>query len=286
MERSWPPGKVAELLGVSPVTLRTWAARYRVGASLRDDGRHRRYSDADVRRLQHMRRLIDGGMRAREAAAAAFSGAVPEISPVERTDELERAAEGYDYGTLAALLDETLEALGPGGAWTEVLVPVLRHLGDRWVRGDACFASEWVLTGEISLALQRCAARFATAPPGRGVLLACCPGERHGLPMEVLRAALAEAGIPAVHMGQMVPAETTVAGAAELDPVVVFLWSMSVTTADEPLVRRLRHRGFDVVMAGPGWEALAGRRSWVDDLSAALELATERLKRCTTAPHA
>ncbi|RSM44588.1 MerR family DNA-binding transcriptional regulator [Amycolatopsis balhimycina DSM 5908] len=282
-EGSWTPGKVAGLLGVSPVTLRTWAARYGVGPSLRDDGRHRRYSDADVRRLQHMQRLVDRGMRAREAAAAAFSGtgeAVPEVSHARRAEELERAAEELGYGSLAALLDETLDALGPAGAWTEVLVPVLRHLGGRWLRGDLCFASEWALTGEISLALQRCGARFATAPPGRGVLLACCPGERHGLPMEVLRAALAEAGIPAVHLGQMVPAETTIAGAEKLGPVAVFLWSMSAATADDLLGRRLRRRGFDVVMAGPGWENLAGQDGvrWVDDLPGALELAAERVK--------
>lgn len=282
-EGSWTPGKVAELLGVSPVTLRTWAARYRVGPSLRDDGRHRRYSDADVRRLRHMQRLIDRGVRAREAAAAAFSGAgdaVPEISPARRAEELERAAEELDYGSLAALLDETLDALGPAGAWTEVLVPVLRHFGDRWLRGDVCFAPEWALTDEISLALRRCGARFATAPPGRGVLLACCPGERHSLPMEVLRAALAEAGIPAVHWGQMVPAATTIAGAAQLGPAVVFLWSMSAGTADDVLGRRLRRRGFDVVLAGPGWAHLAGQDDvpWVDDLPAALELAAGRLK--------
>ncbi|HET6707883.1 MerR family transcriptional regulator [Amycolatopsis sp.] len=279
---AWTPGKVAELLGVSPVTLRTWAARYGVGPTLRADGRHRRYSDADVRRLQYMRRLIDRGMRAREAAAAAFSGAgeaVPELSVERRVEELERAAEGLEFAALAALLDETLDALGPAAAWTEVLVPVVRHLGGRWLRGDVCFASEWALTGEISLALQRYSAGFANTPPGRAVLLACCPQERHGLPMEVLRAALAEVGIPAVYLGRLVPAETTVAVAAKLDPVVVFLWSMSAGTADDPLVRRLRQRGFDSVTAGPGWVNLGERDvPWVNDLPAALELATERMK--------
>ena len=38
------------------------------------------------------------------------------------------------------LLDETLETLGPAAAWTDVLAPVLRGLGDRWQRGDVCFA--------------------------------------------------------------------------------------------------------------------------------------------------
>ncbi|WP_033262366.1 MerR family transcriptional regulator [Amycolatopsis vancoresmycina] len=279
---AWTPGKVAELLGVSPVTLRTWAARYGVGPSLRDDGRHRRYSDTDVRRLQHMQRLINRGLRAREAAAAVFSGleeAVPDVPAARRVEELEQAAEDLDFASLAALLDELLDALGPTRAWTDVLVPVLSHLGDRWVRGDVCFESEWALTGEVSLALQRYSARFANIPPGRAVLLACCPDERHSLPMEVLRAAMVETGIPAVYLGQLVPAETTAATAAKLGPAAVFLWSMSPGTADDGLVRRLHGDGFDVVMAGPGWENLAGREvTWVNDLAAALDLAAERLK--------
>lgn len=279
---AWTPGKVAELLGVSPVTLRTWAARYGVGPSLRDDGRHRRYSDTDVRRLQHMQRLIDRGLRAREAAAAVFSGleeAVPDVPAARRVEELERAAEDLDFAALAALLDELLDALGPARAWAEVLIPVLDHLGGRWLRGDVCFESEWALTGEISLALQRYSARFANIPPGRAVLLACCPDERHSLPMEVLRAAMVEIGIPAVYLGQQVPAETTVGVAAKLEPAVVFLWSMSAGTIDDGLARRLRRRGFEVVMAGPGWGSLAGREvTWVNDLGGALDLAAERLK--------
>ncbi|MEV4050249.1 MerR family transcriptional regulator [Amycolatopsis sp. NPDC049688] len=279
---SWTPGKVAELLGVSPVTLRTWAARYGVGPSLRDDGRHRRYSDTDVRRLQHMQRLIARGLRAREAAAAVFSGlgdTVPEVPAGRRIEELAAAAEGLDFASLAALLDELLDALGPARAWTDVLVPVLSDLGGRWLRGDVCFESEWALTGEISLALQRYSARFANIPPGRAVLLACCPDERHSLPMEVLRAAMVEIGIPAVFLGQLVPAETTAATAAKLQPVVVFLWSMSAGTVDDGLVGRLCRTGFEVVLAGPGWEDRAGREvAWVNDLAAALDLAAERLK--------
>ncbi len=48
---------------------------------------------------------------------------------------------------------------------------------------------------------------------------------------------------------------------------------------DDVLVQRLRRRGFDVVTAGPGWESLAERDvPWVNNLPAALELATDRLK--------
>ncbi|MGY6653752.1 MerR family transcriptional regulator [Amycolatopsis sp. TRM77291] len=279
---SWTPGKVAEVLGISPVTLRTWATRYGVGPSLRADGRHRRYSDADVRRLQHMQRLIDRGIRAREAAAAAFSGAggaLPEVPADRRVDELEQAAEDLEFASIAALLDETLDSLGAAATWTDVLLPILRNLGGRWQRGDVCFESEWALTTEVSLALQRYVARFATAPSERGVLISCCPDERHSLPVEILRASLVEVGIPALYLGQMVPAETIAGMASKLDPVLIVLWSMSVTTVDDLLRRRLQQQGFEVVVAGPGWEGLDVHGTpWVNDLDGALEVAAERLK--------
>ncbi|WP_340681442.1 MerR family transcriptional regulator [Amycolatopsis coloradensis] len=279
---SWTPGKVAEMLGVSPVTLRTWDSRYGVGPTLRAGGRHRRYSDADVRRLQHMQRLIDRGIPAREAAAAAFSGTgetVPDV-PVDRlVGELEQAAEDLEFASIAALLDETLDAIGAAATWADVLLPILRGLGGRWSRGDVCFESEWALTTEVSLALQRYVARFTTAPSERGVLIACCPEERHSLPVEVLRASLAEIGVPAVYLGQMVPAETLAGLASRLDPALVVLWSMSASTVDVLLCERLQRHGSEVVVAGPGWEGLNVHGApWVNDLTTALEVVAARFK--------
>jgi DNA-binding transcriptional MerR regulator len=275
---SWAPGKVAELLGVSPVTLRSWSARYGIGPATGSHGRHRRYSDADVRRLQHMQRLVARGMPVREAAAAAFADQPrprPGTPPARWIRELAEAAGELGFEAVAALLDEVLAALGPAAAWTGVLAPVLRELGDRWQRGDVCFASEWVLTTEISLAFGRLVRRFPAAGPGRPVLLACCPAERHCLPMEALRAALAEAGVPVRYLGPLVPAETVAELTARLDPVRVLLWSMAAPTADDRLLLRLRALGGDVVAAGPGWAHLAERGyPTVDDLASAVELAT------------
>ncbi|MEV7098223.1 MerR family transcriptional regulator [Amycolatopsis sp. NPDC051045] len=272
---AWAPGKVAELLGVSPVTLRSWSARYGIGPPA-GTGRHRRYSDADVRRLQHMQRLVARGMPVREAAAAAFgsSPAELEVPPSRRARELADAAEQLQYASVAGLLDETLGTLGPAAAWTDVLAPVLRGLGDRWQRGDVCFATEWALTSEISLAFERFSRRFPAAVPGRPVLLACCPAERHSLPMEALRATLAEAAVPVAYLGQLVPAETVADLAARLDPVLVVLWSMAPPTADDLLAARIGDLGCPVATAGPGWAHLGDRGfRWVDDLASAVELA-------------
>jgi DNA-binding transcriptional MerR regulator len=89
----------ARRLGIAPGTLRTWDRRYGVGPTDHARGRHRRYSAADMARLELMQRALVKGASPAEAARyarlamppdAAQSGAPPgppvparpEIGPV------------------------------------------------------------------------------------------------------------------------------------------------------------------------------------------------------------
>ncbi|HWH29382.1 MAG TPA: MerR family transcriptional regulator, partial [Mycobacteriales bacterium] len=62
---------MAHRLGVAPATLRTWARRYDLGPSEHAAGAHRRYTAADVARLEAMRRLTLEGVPPAEAARVA-----------------------------------------------------------------------------------------------------------------------------------------------------------------------------------------------------------------------
>ncbi|MFJ6518075.1 MerR family transcriptional regulator [Streptomyces filamentosus] len=63
-------GAVARHLGVSPTTVRSWDQRYGIGPAVRADGRHRRWSPADVAMLEEMCRLTASGVPPAEAARA------------------------------------------------------------------------------------------------------------------------------------------------------------------------------------------------------------------------
>src|ERR1700740_939387 len=66
-------GEAARRIGVAVTTIRTWDRRYGLGPSYREPGRHRRYSEHDLARLELMRRLtidgVDAGGGARLAQA-------------------------------------------------------------------------------------------------------------------------------------------------------------------------------------------------------------------------
>jgi MerR family transcriptional regulator, light-induced transcriptional regulator len=64
---------VARRLGIAPGTLRTWDRRYGIGPSEHAPGRHRRYSSADVTRLEVMQRALVRGVSPADAARYALT---------------------------------------------------------------------------------------------------------------------------------------------------------------------------------------------------------------------
>ncbi|MFD8592754.1 MerR family transcriptional regulator [Streptomyces sp. NPDC059637] len=66
-------GAVARRLGVAPTTLRSWDRRYGIGPAVREGGRHRRWSPADVAVLEAMCRLTGSGVPPAEAARQALA---------------------------------------------------------------------------------------------------------------------------------------------------------------------------------------------------------------------
>uniref|UniRef100_UPI000EF5CCCB MerR family transcriptional regulator n=1 Tax=Streptomyces sp. E2N171 TaxID=1851914 RepID=UPI000EF5CCCB len=64
-------GEVARRLGVAPTTVRTWDQRYGLGPDRHTGGRHRRWTPADVARLERMCALTATGIPPAEAALLA-----------------------------------------------------------------------------------------------------------------------------------------------------------------------------------------------------------------------
>lgn len=260
-QASWTTGWVARQLGISPITLRTWDSRYNIGPSHRAEGRHRRYTGDDIERLRLMQRLITGGTRPREAAELALLRAVQISDHVARADiaalatSLNQAAEALRLDTVADLLDAFFETRGVVATWRDVLRPVIRSVGDRALNDESCRDIEWALAGSISAALDRSLRTNRVHPGSRHpALLVCCPRERHALPLRALAAGLHERSVPAVLLGEMVPAETTLAAERRLRPAVVVLWALRQENAARSLARRLHARHVPLILAGSGWQ--------------------------------
>ncbi|WP_395575599.1 MerR family transcriptional regulator [Streptomyces sp. BK79] len=290
-------GEVARRLGVAPTTVRTWDRRYGLGPDTHTGGRHRRWTAADVAKLERMCALTATGLppaeaarlaRSEESPAAARSR--PAVGPGRApTRRRSRAGSGMRLGDVrqecrgiaraalrldAAALDELLLAAitehGLVAAWTEVIVPTLQAVGRKWeTSGEKYVEVEHFLSWHVSGALRRATPPTVAHRPGVTVVLACVPGENHTLSLEVLSAALTERDVPVRMFGGALPVESLVAAVRRTGPAAVGLWAQSRTTASRPLaqhvaamewgVRGARRRPV-VLTLGPGWagQAVAG----------------------------
>ncbi len=272
-------GAVARRLGVAPSTLRTWNRRYGIGAQEFSPGRHRRYTAADITRLEHMQRLILRGAAPADAAQAALVSRVPPVPapdvPAARSGPghgaggqrlalpgASAAARGLARAALAmdgALMDEIIRAAlardGVIPAWQSLLVPVLTGIGIRYEQTGTCVEAEHLLS---SVTLAALAARHPYAPgpaDDRPVLLACAEGEQHSLPLYALAAALAECAVSARMLGAALPYVSLVAAVRRTGPAAVFLWSQVPDTGNPAVLPDLRPRrpGARLLLGGPGW---------------------------------
>lgn len=295
---------VARRMGVAPATLRTWDRRYGVGPSEHRPGSHRRYTAADLARLEHMRRLVIAGIPPSEAARAARDTAIDdaELAPVTQlptpvpTPDVEaearagggrvvplpggaqaarglaRAAQSLDSATCTAIITETMERRGVVWTWDNLIVPVLNGVGQQWSDSGRGIEVEHVLSAAIQDALSGQVRAGAAPVNNRSVLLACAPDEMHSLVLWAVAAGLAERRIAARILGASLPASALASAVQRLGPAVVFVWSQIPGTADPAMLSTIPsfRPAATVLIGGPGWRhdgPLLPGVAWVSDLT-------------------
>ncbi|WAL98853.1 MerR family transcriptional regulator [Streptomyces sp. Je 1-369] len=280
-------GTVARRLGVAPTTLRSWERRYGIGPADRQQGRHRRWSPADVGRVEEMCRLTALGVPPAEAARSALQEVAATVPRARRGSDsgalslgnvrqecrgLARAAVRLDAPAVETQLATTVGEYGYTTGWEEVMAPALHAIGRKWASsGERYVEVEHLLSWHVSSAL-RCAPGAAqgtpVAPTPTGpVLLTCVPGEQHTLPLEALVAVLGERRVSTRMFGAALPAEALYEAVRRIGPAAVVLWAHSRNTADRALVRLITEAEWGmrgarthpaVLVAGPGWSPGAG----------------------------
>jgi DNA-binding transcriptional MerR regulator len=300
------PGAVAALLGVAATTLRSWDRRYGLGPGDRTEGGHRRYTPRDVERLRRMRRLTYSGVPAAEAAALALRDDPPVAVPGRPgpgppgpglpsagrgVKRLARAAAALDGSGLLAEVRGRLAEHDARTVWTELLIPLLTGVGERWARtGGDGVEIEHLMSWCVSTALREHTTAMSDAltagspkdgspragspkdgdgwSSGRIVLLAAAPEEQHTLALEALAAVLAERGTRTGMLGARVPPTALGAAIARLSPTHVVVWAQTEATADAAALPSAGHAA--VLLAGPGWTAPVPGLTRVGSLDQAL----------------
>ncbi len=182
---------------------------------------------------------------------------------------LARSAMALDSAACHRAITGVLASRGVVSTWDELVRPVMAAIGDRWAQTNRGVEIEHSFSVVLAAALAaHAAARLERPHNGRPALLASAPDELHDLPLMVLQAALAEAGIRCHVLGARTPAEALVDAVVRIGPPVVFLWAqMPVQRA--PRLPTLRPTP-SVIVGGPGWEVRVPGAKRVDDLGSAV----------------
>jgi len=184
--------------GLAKDTLRVWERRYGFPAPRRDAQGERLYSDEDLVRLRHIRRLIDGGHRPGKVVALPMP-ALAELgtahaarriqTPGPSAPDLARQAEWLgllqrqDAQGLRQAIHRLVNERGLARTVTEVIAPMTVQVGQAWLEGGLAVYEEHLYTEVVQQALRHAIAQIAGARPAHPprVLLTTLPGEVHGL---------------------------------------------------------------------------------------------------------
>ena len=119
---------------------------------------------------------------------------------------------------------------------SDVVLPYLRELGERWERGDASIAQEHFASSVLRGRLLGLARGWGLGV-GPAAVLACLPGEQHDLGLIAFGLALRARGWRIVYLGTDTPIETVEEVSRRLDPSLVVL---NAVTGER--VRPARHQ--------------------------------------------
>ncbi len=272
---------VARRLGVAAATLRTWDRRYGLGPSEHEAGEHRRYTLEDLARLETMRRMVNAGVPACDAARIAAQAEISQLPQIQYIEDLSnsvmtqsaisnsvnlesgtavakgllRAATSLDAVACHAILSRSIQQRGVIKAWSEVISPVLVAVGEKWAASNRGIEVEHMLSDQITSVFSNLSNSLSESLNVRPVLLVCAPEDMHSIPLYALAAALAERRITSRNLGARVPHDSLVAAMERIGPAAVLVWSQTPETAEPVRLAGLPHLRptAKIFAGGPGW---------------------------------
>ena len=236
VELTYPLRTAARLTGLSPELLRAWERRHRVVEPLRTPGGTRRYSAADLERLQLVKAAVDAGHRISQVAHLELAelkrvSAGAEARPAGRLDEILAALNHLDGVEVQRLLSLQLSALGAARFAREIALPLVREIGERWANGQMGIAREHLASSVLRSLLGSALQPTATSLLGPRIVFASPTGERHELGLLMAALTAVGAGANALYLGAELPVEDLLGAVEDTDAAALALSLVTVPAA-------------------------------------------------------
>jgi DNA-binding transcriptional MerR regulator len=233
----------AEVLGVSPNTLRSWERRYGFPVPKRTPGNHRNYELVELQTLRDALATtgnISSAIElARQRQEAPASG-----------DSLRIAFESFDEEAANRAVEESLAVRPLERTVEEMLLPAIDELAAEPEReAELEFAARWAM-GWLHGA--RRLASTASRPAGILLLDSSRGSEAEAVHAQALDLALRRAGFRVLMLSDELGDERMERALGALDPTAIVLCGPGAETPSTAvkLVRKIRDAGFDAPLYG------------------------------------
>jgi MerR family transcriptional regulator, light-induced transcriptional regulator len=209
-----PIRTISAMTGVNPVTLRAWERRYGLIRPLRTPKGHRLYTHQHVELIRRVLLLVERGVpisqvnELLEADSGSRGPAARGRGPWQAyVDSMAAAISRFDELELDRIYDGALSVHSVETVTSQVIVPLLVRLGQRWQRMAGAIAEEHFfstyLRSKLGARLQH-RMRYSNGPR---ILAACAPGEQHEIGLLLFALEAQDAGLRPVLLGADTPLE-------------------------------------------------------------------------------
>ena len=257
-DQAWHPMRlVSARTGLSPHVLRVWERRYAVVQPRRTVGGQRLYSDADIERLELLKRAADAGRNIGQLAPQSNDAlrALVISDRQRRPPESDSTAESSRVEAIAddAVVNRCLDAvrvLEPAALEAElrraairlplvqfadeVLAPLLHRIGVLWTEGQLGPAQEHASSAVVRRVLDDIVRDCDPAPDALPIIVGTPVAQRHELGALLAAASAGAMGWRVIYLGMDLPA-SEIARAAELAPARTIALSIVHPAHDERL---------------------------------------------------
>lgn len=207
-ELRYPIAAVSEMLDIPVPTIRSWERRYGFPDPSRTSGRHRRYSLTEISQLRALRDAITQGHPARDAVELVRQHPEERISRDPAVDDLLRSAMELDPRAVRVVLDRAAQSEGVEYAVSQIAIPAMEEVGERWKAGTCDVGNEHALTDGVRSWFARLLAFEPPSPDATPVVLACGPKELHSVGLDAFAVLLVRRGRSVLNLGALTPVES------------------------------------------------------------------------------
>lgn len=233
----FPIGRVTELTGIAPVTLRAWERRYGLPTPHRTASGHRLYSMSEVEQLRRIQTLMAAGysisraverLRAEEAQQEGV-GALPESNPwLGYRQRLIEAVDNFDTAALDNAYNDPLALFPVDLVIDQVLLPVLEQIGEEWQELPDGIAREHFFSAFLR---NKIGTRFhheLQRRQGPSLILACLPGEVHEMGLMLAGLVAGARGFRVLYLGANLPLEQLPPVSDKVSPAAIVLSATTI----------------------------------------------------------